>query len=117
MDLDAALQVHGDWKARFRDAIEQQLPFDVRTIAVDDRCPLGLWLHGEAREQFGSLRTYHDCVARHAAFHLEAGKVAAAINAGQYHVALAMLDFGTTYSAASSALGGAVMALKRDARL
>ena len=45
------------------------------------RCELGTWLHGKAKSQIGHLASYVECVQKHAAFHVEAGKVAAIINA------------------------------------
>ncbi|MDC8773504.1 hypothetical protein [Roseateles albus] len=75
------------------------------------------WLHGEAKGKYGSMKSYAICVEKHAAFHVEAGKVAAAINAKNYAGAEAMLAGGTPYTAASSAVGGAILGLKKESNL
>lgn len=117
MDLTTAIQAHGEWKLKLRGAIQKKEQLDAAAISVDNKCPLGQWLHGEAKKSFGALKSYQDCVTKHAAFHQEASKVAATINKADYTAATAMLEGGTTYAAASSAVGGAIMALKREAQL
>jgi hypothetical protein len=114
MDLNTAIQTHGEWKLKLRGAIQKKEQLDPATIAADHKCTLGQWLHGPAKSQYGALKSYQDCVTRHAAFHSEASKVAVAINKAEYAAATAMLDAGTPYTAASSAVGAAIMALKRE---
>ena len=117
MDLDKALQAHGEWKLKLRSAIAKKEQLDAKTIGADNCCPLGKWLHGEARTQYAKLKSYGTCVAKHADFHREAGRVAATINQGKYTEAEAMLAGGTPYAAASSAVGGAILGLKKEAVL
>ena len=90
---------------------------DADTIAKDNCCDLGKWLHGEAKAKFASLASHADCVSRHAHFHAEAAKVAKTINARRFDQAEAMLGSGTGYSLASNAVGVAIIGLQRDARL
>lgn len=117
MDLDKALHAHGEWKLKLRTAISKKEQLDATAIGADNRCPLGQWLHGDARGKYGKLKAYGNCVGKHADFHREAGKVAAAINQGRYTEAEAMLNGGTPYAAASSAVGGAILGLKKEAAL
>lgn len=117
MDLDQAIRAHGEWKIKFRSAISKQETMDVATISADNCCQLGKWLHGEAKQKFGTLKSHADCVVKHAAFHKEAGKVAQAINAKKYIEAEAMMDSGTTYTEASRSVGVAITNLKREASL
>jgi methyl-accepting chemotaxis protein len=56
---------------------------------------LGKWLHGEAKAQSGKVPAHGNCVAKHADFQREAGKVATAINAAEFERADKMLDAGT----------------------
>ena len=81
-----------------------------------NRCarPLGQWLHGAAREQYGHLPNYVGCVARHAEFHQEAGKVADIINAQRYEEAARMLAYHSSYAAASAAVALSLSKLRRD---
>ena len=117
MNLDAAIEKHAEWKVKFRSAIAKKETMDAHVIAKDDCCELGKWLHGEGKSQYGKLGSHGDCLAKHAVFHAEAGKVAIAINAKDYGGAEAMIAHGTPYSTASSAVGVAIINLKRDAGL
>jgi methyl-accepting chemotaxis protein len=117
MDLESAIGKHAEWKMKFRSAISKQEQLDAATIAKDNCCDLGKWLHGEAKGQFARLENYKNCLQNHADFHVEAGKVARAINARNYAEAEAMIGGGTPYSRVSSAVGVAIMALKKETRL
>lgn len=117
MDLNQAGTAHAEWKVKLRMAIAKKEQLDAATIGTDNACALGKWLHGAAKSQYGTLRSYADCVARHAAFHREAGAVARSINARDYAKAEAMLGGGTPYAAASSAVGSAILGLKKEAAL
>ena len=117
MDLDSAIGKHTDWKLKFRFAIANEEQMDVATIAKDDCCELGQWLHGEAKTKFSQLASYSECVKQHAIFHLEAGKVADFINNKKYIEAEKMLDAGVAYAEASSAVAISIMRLRKDAAL
>ncbi|HXG49160.1 MAG TPA: CZB domain-containing protein, partial [Methylomirabilota bacterium] len=84
MDLNQAIEKHAEWKLKFRAAISKQETMDAATIAQDNCCELGKWLHGEAKSRFGALKSYAECVSKHAEFHTEASKAAQAINARKY---------------------------------
>jgi methyl-accepting chemotaxis protein len=117
MNLDIAIAAHAEWKTKLRGAIQRKEQLDAVVITSDDKCPLGQWLHGEARTQYAKLKSYGICVAKHAEFHTCVGNVAKTINAGKYAEAEAMLAGGTPYSAASSAIGVAVLALRKEAKI
>lgn len=114
MDLNQASQAHADWKVKLRMAIAKKETLDAATIRVDNACALGKWLHGEGKTTHGKLKPFGDCVAKHAAFHKAAASVADAINRGDYAAAEKMLDGGTPYAQASSAVGAAILALKKE---
>jgi len=117
MDLDNAIAKHAEWKIKFRSAISKQESMDAETIAKDNCCDLGKWLHGDAKSKFGRLASHSTCIAKHAAFHVEAGKVAKTINAKKYQEAEAMINSGTPFASASSAVGVAIIGLKKEAGL
>ncbi len=48
MDLDQAVAKHAEWKVKFRKAISAKEQLDTASIAKDNCCELGKWLHGEA---------------------------------------------------------------------
>ncbi|HOY21608.1 MAG TPA: CZB domain-containing protein [Cellvibrio sp.] len=117
MDLDSAIQKHSEWKMKFRTAISKKESLDAATIAKDNCCELGKWLHGEAKLKFSKLASHNECMTKHAAFHQEAGKVAALINAAKYSEAEAAIGSGTAYATVSSAVGVAIIKLKKEAGL
>lgn len=114
MDLEQAVGKHAEWKMKLRSAITKQETLDAATIAKDNCCEVGKWLHGEGKLKCANLASYSDCVQKHAAFHAEAGKVAKTINAKDFKNAEVMLGNGTSYAAASSAVGVALMRLKKE---
>lgn len=113
MDFDQAIAAHANWKMKFRSAISGKLRMDQPTIAKDNCCDLGKWLHGEGKAQCGSKPEFVALVEKHKAFHVEAGKVAQAVNSQDYAKAEQMLSAGTPYASASSAVGVAVLAIKK----
>lgn len=117
MDLDNAIAKHSEWKTKFRVAITKKESLDAATISKDNCCDLGKWLYGDGKSNFSALTSFKDAVTKHAAFHSEAGKVATAINNQKYAEAEAMIGSGTSYSAASTAVGVALNKLKKEANL
>ena len=116
MNLDEAIKSHGDWRLKMRIAISEKQPLDAEVLGADKRCPLGLWLNGEARGQYANLPGYQTCVAEHAAFHKCAGEVARVANAGQYSEATAMMGPNTPYMKAAFATVKSIAALKAALR-
>lgn len=114
MDLNKAVEIHMDWKGKLGSAIAERESLDASAIARDDCCELGRWLHGAGSDKYASFTSYATCVENHAVFHIEAGKVAQTINAKKYSEAEAMLNAGTPYSAASTAVCIAIMRLKNE---
>jgi methyl-accepting chemotaxis protein len=114
MDLDQAVQKHAEWKVKFRTAISKREKLDAASIAKDNACDVGKWLHGDAKSQYAGFNSLKECLAKHAAFHAEAGKVALAINAKKYSEAETMLAAGTPFAAASNAVGVAIIQLKKE---
>ncbi|MCK9637347.1 MAG: CZB domain-containing protein [Methylobacter tundripaludum] len=115
MNLDSAIQKHMDWKVKFRTAISKQEQMDSVTISKDNCCDLGKWLHEEGKTQCSTLPSYATVLNKHAAFHVEAGKVASAINAKKYTEAETMLDGGSAFTTVSGEVGIALMRLKKEA--
>ena len=117
IDFDAAVALHAEWKFRLRGAITRKEKLDAATIARDDCCVLGKWLHGSAMQRYGNVASFKRCLSDHAVFHTEAGRVASAINAGKFTEAERMLDYGTPYSAATQAVGQAIKKLREETKL
>jgi methyl-accepting chemotaxis protein len=69
MDLSTAISAHAEWKTKLRSAAEKKESLNVATIAADNCCELGKWLHGEAKAKYGALPAYKECLTNHAGFH------------------------------------------------
>lgn len=115
LDVERVLASHAEWKKRLHEAIVACEPLDAKTIGRHDQCPLGLWLHGEAKEKFGHLPSFGECVGAHAIFHLEAARVAQLVNQRRYVEAEFALNPAKAYDAASKRLTAAIGGLWRDA--
>jgi hypothetical protein len=111
MTADEAINAHREWKNRFRTALTQRQTLDVAAIASDCLCQFGIWLFGEARASFGEHAQYAICVARHAAFHVEAGKIAEKVNQREFLAVEGMISRHSRYTEASEALIESVTAL------
>jgi len=117
MNLDSAIDAHSQWKVKLRSAIAARETVDAATLEKDNCCPLGKWLHGDARAKYGQMTAFTTCVDAHAVFHREAGRVARLINGAQYPQAESALAAGSPYANASSATGVAILRLKKEAAL
>ena len=113
IDLHAAIRDHTEWRKTFYDAISKGQSLDAAWISRDTSCALGQWLDDDARQANRHLDSYRDCLVAHTEFHLEAAKIARAINDKRYDEALRMLGRGTDYSEASIALGLAITQLMK----
>lgn len=117
MDIDSAIAKHAEWKVKFRGAINAQQTLDAATIAKDNCCDLGKWLYSDGKTSLAQFPAYANCVAKHKAFHQEAGKVAAAINARNYKVAEQMIDSGSAFMDASKSVAVALVNLRKESNL
>ncbi len=113
MNFDEAISAHVGWKIAFRTAVNAKRPISAPDIGHDDRCPLGQWLHGEAKRRYGALPIYTQCLDAHARFHREAGRVAQIINLGDYATAELELDSGSAFGEASTQAVVAINKFKR----
>jgi methyl-accepting chemotaxis protein len=112
VDLDAAIEKHAAWKVTLRSAIADRARLDTATIAKDNCCQIGQWLHGAGKSKFGGKREFQSLVTLHKAFHVEAGKVSELINERRYAEAEHALNNGTSYAHASVSVRNAIVALK-----
>jgi methyl-accepting chemotaxis protein len=92
MDFGSAIQAHTNWKLRLlsycRGTMGEKL--DVYALQKDNVCPLGQWLHNEAKTLV-SGPMLAELVRAHAAFHRCAASVARMVEAGQQAAAEKLL--------------------------
>ena len=101
-DFDAAIGAHRQWKVKLRKAIAGHETLDAQTICLDDRCPLGRWIHGPGGQRWGSRPSFSELLGKHAEFHTEAGAVARKINAGAYAEAEQLIGSGSRFASVSN---------------
>ena len=117
MNIEDVIKAHNDWKTKLKNGITNQETFQVDAISADSNCVFGKWLYGEGKTKFGTLSSYAKCVVKHAAFHKEAGRIAALVNNKRYDEAESMLGPGTVYANASADVKVAINILAREANL
>lgn len=114
MNLEDALLLHFEMKLELRMAMLEGRQLDCAQIADDCGCELGRWLQGEGRVNCGQYAAFQQLVDNHRDFHLEAARVAALINQGQFDAASEALAVGPSqYSRLSSAVGSGIAELRK----
>jgi methyl-accepting chemotaxis protein len=113
LDFDAAIKAHSQWKQKLS-AYLKKPDGSLKPVEVepDDRCTLGHWLRAEAGQpaalpELGVLKT------EHTRFHLAAAEVVRRANAGRDVSEEILLGGASDFSTASSAVVGALVALRR----
>jgi methyl-accepting chemotaxis protein len=114
INLENAIKAHADWRSKLRLAAQRNEQVDADTIARDDCCELGKWLHGVGTSKCGGKPSFAALIDAHKGFHQEAGKVARAINQGHGVEAEGMLDSGTGFADASSTVTRTIVQLRKE---
>jgi hypothetical protein len=112
MYLDSANRL--DLILKSRKCIANQPSLNPYIIGKDNCCELGEWLYGEGKSHYGDLKSYFDIVDNHAAFHLEARKIALATRKkSRLEVAAMMMD-GSVFSILVLQIAQSIDHLKRE---
>jgi methyl-accepting chemotaxis protein len=115
MDLNSALQKHTAWKHKFLTSLRSNEKLDVPSISKDTICELGNWLNGKGRKLYAKYDSYARCVVDHAAFHVEAGRIATAANANRLPEAQRLIAPGSTFDTLSKKVSLLIVELKNEA--
>ncbi|MGS0742714.1 CZB domain-containing protein [Glaciimonas sp. GG7] len=96
LNIGAAISAHENWKIRLTAFLAGKSTEDLRpeVICFDNRCDLGKWLHGAAKEQLGKYTAFQQLVAEHKSFHYHASNVVSLTQAGKIEEAEKLLDNG-----------------------
>jgi len=101
LDIEMAIDAHGDWKQRLRaqlwpqeidPAATSEPPLLREQACLDDACALGQWIHGRGRARLGTFPGFTALQAHHRMFHHVAGNVLTLAQAGKTADARRMLD-------------------------
>lgn len=96
LNVGAAISAHENWKVRLVTFLAGKSTEDLRPeiICFDNRCDLGKWLHGSAKEQLGKYTSFQQLVAEHKSFHYHASNVVSLTQAGKVDEAEKLLANG-----------------------
>ncbi|PXW95496.1 methyl-accepting chemotaxis protein [Sphaerotilus hippei] len=112
-DFDAAIAAHRAWKDKLLEALREQRQLDVDVICRDDRCALGQWLHGAARQRWGRQPGFSALVEQHRQFHESVGEIGRHINQGDGTRARQLLGQDGRFSRASTEVVSSLMVARR----
>lgn len=100
-----AISAHGLWKARLRDAIASgKSDYNIETVAKDDQCTFGKWLHSDGKHGFSSTAEYERVRELHAEFHRVAARVLQLATGGHVNEATTAIESGSEFTAVSGNL-------------
>lgn len=112
MDFDAAITAHSAWKKKLSAYIQKpDHSLQISEIAVDNKCELGRWIAGEGAK-FSSLPEYAKLKSEHIRFHKAAADVVRRADSGGNVSAEVALGAKSEYTAASTGVEQAIMAIK-----
>jgi Chemoreceptor zinc-binding domain len=115
MNFDQAVSAHVQWKSKLATYIAKpDHSLNADTVAKDNECDLGKWLHGEGRK-YAKLSEFQKLVTDHARFHVAAADVVRKANAGQKASEEVALGSKSEYAAASNAVVTSLMHMKNAA--
>ena len=89
LDFKSAIEAHQRWKIRLNDVIEgrSEEVLDPASVARDDCCALGKWIHGVGGDNFSDQPEFAELKRRHAHFHVCAGHVLILAQSGRKEAA------------------------------
>ena len=114
--LGAALEAHGEWKARLIEAvIVGRSTVDPATASADHRCCFGIWLYEESGRQDRQSPHYEHVRLLHARFHDLAGRILGLALSGHTDQAMYGVRYGGEFDRISAELVTAIGEWRRVA--
>jgi len=102
-DIEDAINVHGAWKAKFRDFLSGKAGMDLSHVGHTDACKLGMWLEDGGRRKL-SPESHAQACELHAQFHQVAGSIVHNIKQKDFMAARQALASGGAFDQASHAM-------------
>lgn len=113
MNFDEAIKAHATWKMKLATYLRgPDGSLKSTDIAVDDKCVLGQWIHGEGL-RYASFPEYATLKAEHASFHLAAAEVVRKADSGEDVEEEIALGSSSAFGRSSSAVVNAIMTMRR----
>lgn len=114
MNWDDAVKAHAAWKMKLLAYIrDPSKKLDPAIVGVDNRCPLGIWLYGEAKHKLAAMPEFETLMAEHARFHRAVGRAVEQVNAGKAVSDQTVLGWESEFAASSRTLVTTIVKLKR----
>jgi hypothetical protein len=115
LNFKSAMEAHLKWKLRLKSIIDgnSSESLEVKTVARDDQCDLGKWIHSQGSDQFGNNPEFKSVVEAHAQFHRCAGHTLQLALDGKFNEADAELTNGD-FSRASLTVSRCLVRLWRN---
>ncbi len=111
--IEGALAAHGQWKQRLHDAVATgQSDARVAVVRLDNQCMFGKWLYGDPSARRAAA--YESVRRLHADFHRAAAEVLQLALGGKTDAALAAMQPGQSFAAASESLERELQAWKES---
>jgi methyl-accepting chemotaxis protein len=118
MNLDEAVQAHAGWKMKLSGYLRHpDHSINAADAGRDDRCPLGQWLHGEAKKTLSALPEYKTLIAEHARFHRAVGQAVQQADAGKNLEEERLLGPDSDFADSSRNIVLAIVQLKKKAKV
>lgn len=115
MDFDQAIAAHSVWKQKLGDYLHKRDgSLKPAEVAMDTKCPLGQWIHGEG-SKYLKLSEFSTLKTAHARFHKAAADVVRHADSGQSTSTENALGSKSEFANSSSAVVMAIMAMKKHA--
>ena len=115
MTWDDAVKAHAAWKLRLLAYIrDPSKKLDPAHVGADNRCPLGIWLHSEAKQKLAGVPEFETLIAEHARFHRAVGSAVEQVNAGKLVSQQTVLGWESEFAASSRNIVTTIMKLKRE---
>ncbi|HWI84173.1 CZB domain-containing protein [Ramlibacter sp.] len=91
LDFRSAVDAHQQWRLRLQAVVEgrSREQLDPRLVGRDDQCALGKWIQGDGARRFRGQRHFAELRARHAYFHVCAGRALVLAQSGHREAAAA----------------------------
>jgi predicted esterase len=114
VNWDDAVKTHTAWKMKLLTYIrDPSKKLDPAAVGVDNRCPLGMWLHGEGKQKLAAMPEFETLIAEHARFHQAVGSVVEQVNAGETVPDQTVLGWESEFAASSRSVVTTITKLKR----
>jgi hypothetical protein len=106
MTAKDAISAHVNWKLRIHTLLSGKLPekLEPTTIARDNVCELGKWIHGDGKKQISGAQ-HAELLAVHADFHREAARIVGEFYAG-HKIGLEVIDMESTFGKLTTRIVG-----------